>query len=393
MSRRSGFTLIEMMVASAVSLGVLAGGLVVMAQLQRRAVLEGRTAATQGALTQLQDVIGAELERAGSGSGSARLSFGGVEKYAIDVKSNEAFASDATFALPPAAYTSGGANLTSDFLEVWASDTGRALSTVRCPSSKLRDGAWICTTAAWPASMVGKNVFAVNPTMRRACAFEVTAVVGGPSTHAVRVGDPHGATAIPAGTLCAADFAASPDAKVSEFWDSDELMLVPASSRAFRVNWKTGGPVLEIDPDGTAEPLGWQVLSRHVEQLKVRFALANRAIPSAALAWYPDPATSTRALDLCPADATATPPPGCAVPGAAGFDPTLDETTVRDALMHRVRNVEVAFTARAGVADSEQVSKSGSTFLLDDESNRRDGFKRRSFAITVTPRNYASSRN
>ena len=52
-----GFTLIELMVASAIPRGVLAGGLMVTTQLQRRSVLETRTAVTQNALRALQDVV------------------------------------------------------------------------------------------------------------------------------------------------------------------------------------------------------------------------------------------------------------------------------------------------------------------------------------------------
>lgn len=392
--QRGGFTLIEMMIASAISLGVLAGGLVVMAQLQRRAVLESRTAATQSSLRALQDIVGPEFERAGSGTGSGRLSFGTTEKYAIDVKSNSAFASDSTFGLPPAAYSSGGANLTSDFIEIWSGDAAKSLSVVRCPANKVREGDFICTASAWPASMVGKNVFAVNPSKRRGCIFEVKAISGGPSTYSVKIGDAHQVTAPASNSLCDDTFAASTDPEVASFWNSDELLLMPASSRAFRVNWKSGVPVLEVDPDGTAEPAtSWQMLSRSVEQMKVRFGLVSLTAPSANLLWYPDATTGTQAIDACPADGTTTPPAGCAIPGAAGFNATLDESTIRDALMHRVRNVEVIFTARAGVPDTDTIAMVGSNYKLDEELNRRDGFKRRSFVLRVTPRNFAYLRN
>lgn len=393
-ARRAGFTLIELMVASAISLGVLAGGLVVTTQLQRRAALEMRNAATLGSLRALQDLVGPEFERAGSGTGSGRLSFGTSDKYAIDVKSNVAFASDATFSLPPSTYTSGGGNLTSDFIEIWSGDAAQALSVVRCPSNKVRSTDYICTSSAWPASMVGKNIFAVNPSKRRGCIFEVKAIGGGPSASSIKVSDAHNVTASPTDSLCDDTFAASADPAVTAFWDSDELLLMPASSRAFRVNWKSGAPALEIDPDGTAETAAsWQVLSRSVEQMKVRFGLVSLAAPSTNLVWYPDATTGTLAPDACPGDATPTPPAGCAIPGAATFNAAVDESSLRDALMHRVRNVEVIFTARSGAPDADTIVKAGSNFALDEEANRRDGFKRRSFVVRVTPRNFAYLRN
>lgn len=392
MSRR-GFTLLELMVASAISLGVLAGGMVVTTQLQRRAVLETRTAATQASLRALQEVLGPEFERAGSGTGSGRLSFGTASRYAIDVKSNEAFASDANFALPPAAYLSGGANLTSDSVELWSGDAAKALSVVRCPSNKVRSGEYVCTSAAWPASMVGKNIFAVNPSRRRGCILEVKAIGGGPSTNSIKVGDAHQVPAAPSQSLCDTNFALNPDPAIGAFWDSDELLLMPAVSRAFRINWKSGAPVLEVDPDGSTEPAGWQMLSRSIEQMKVRFGVVNTAAPVPDLTWYPDPAAATLALDACPNDGTSSPPAGCAIPGSASFNLALDESTIRDALMRRVRNVEVIFTARSGVPDSDAIERVGANYQLDDQANRRDGFKRRSFVIRVTPRNFAYLRN
>jgi len=392
--KRSGFTLLELMIASAISLGVIGGGVVVTTQLQRRSVLESRTAMTQSALRNLQDLIAPDFARAGGGTGSGRITFGSAERYAIDIKSNEAFASDSTFALPPAAYLTGGPDLTSDFVEIWSGDAASALSVVRCPSNKVRTGAFICTSSAWPASMIGKNVFAVNPSKRRGCIFEVKAVAGGPSTNAVKVDDAHGVAASPALSLCSSTFELSPDSNITSFWDSDELVLMPAMSRAFRVNWKSGSPVLEVDPDGTTESAGtWQVLSRNVEQMKVRYGLVNLATPSATLAWYPDTAAGNLAVDACPNDGTTSPPTGCMIPGASSFSAAVDESTIRDALMHRVRNVEVSFTARSGAPDIAQVAKSGTAFLLDAESNRRDGYKRRTFAIRVSPRNFGYLRN
>jgi type IV pilus assembly protein PilW len=393
MSRR-GFTLLELMIASAISLGVLAGGMLVTTQLQRRAVLESRTAATQGSLRALQEVLAPEFERAGSGTGTGRLTFGNADRYAIDVKTNEAFASDSTFALPPAAYSSGGANLASDFVEIWTADTGRALSVVRCPSNKTRQNGFICTSADWPSAMVGKNIFAVNPSKRRGCIFEVKSVSGGPSAHAVLVDDAHKVPAAPAAGLCDEGYLSNPNPDVLAFWDSDELLLIPTSSRAFRVNWKSGGPVLEVDPDGTTEDgFGWQTLAPGVEQMKVRFGLMDPLSPTPSLTWHPDPAASRLAIDACPKDGTTTPPAGCAIPGATTFNTALDEASIRDALMHRVRNVEVLFTSRSGVPDIDRIKKSGSGFALDEEANRRDGYKRRSFVIRVTPRNFAYLRN
>ncbi len=392
--KRSGFTLLELMVASAISLGVIGGGVVVTTQLQRRGVLESRTAMTQSTLRNLQDLIAPDLARAGGGTGTGRITFGSSERYAIDVKSNEAFASDSTFALPPSPYLTGGPNLTSDFVEIWSGDAASTLSVVRCPSNKVKTGNFICTSAAWPSSMVGKNAFAVNPSKRRACIFEVKSVTGGPSAFAVKVDDAHGVAAGPALSLCSSTFELSPDPNVTGFWDSDELVLMPASSRAFRVNWKSGSPALEVDPDGTAESGGtWQVLSRNVEQMKVRYGLVNLASPSATLDWYPDTTAGNLALDACPNDGTTSPPVGCTIPGASSFSTAADETTIRDALMHRVRNVEVSFTARSGAPDIAQVAKSGTAFLLDAESNRRDGYKRRTFAIRVSPRNFGYLRN
>jgi len=54
-SRRAGFTLIELMIASAIAVIVLVGGMSVGVALQRRATFEEQKMHAQGAMRSVQD--------------------------------------------------------------------------------------------------------------------------------------------------------------------------------------------------------------------------------------------------------------------------------------------------------------------------------------------------
>ena len=80
----------------------------------------------------------------------------------------------------------------------------------------------------------------------------------------------------------------------------------------------------------------------------------------------------------------------CDVPGGldaldtASGDADLDR---RDALMRRVRVVELEITTRSRRPDPDQIVEEGSGFATDEEGNLRDGFKRRTYVVHLAPRN------
>ncbi|MFY0576817.1 prepilin-type N-terminal cleavage/methylation domain-containing protein [Cystobacter fuscus] len=110
-----GFTLLELVVASSLSLIVLAAALWSAAELQRRGTFEESLMEAQNTLRAVREMLVVELQRAGMSVGSARMVFGKQQtssaddvRYAINVSPEErfdgtgAFPADPTFAPPRA---------------------------------------------------------------------------------------------------------------------------------------------------------------------------------------------------------------------------------------------------------------------------------------------------
>ncbi|MBZ4415268.1 PilW family protein [Myxococcus sp. RHSTA-1-4] len=384
-----GFSLIEMMIASTIALFIIAGAVSAGIYLQRRGLLEERTMETQNAGRAARDLLSPAVQRAGAGFGSAPLYLGGAPenlRYAVSVSSDAGFSGDPTFALPTGTY----AGMQSDVLEIFEADIARALRLDNCGASDVRmggnnNGPLCLERPAPPDSDAGipanTPLIVADPQVRAACVGVAQAGrnSGGNNNLSWTLGAP-GAAAFAANSPCSGTAPIPPlfdDARP----ESDGL-LMPLSARAFRVNWKSGQPVLEMDPDGSLGAQGYQPLSDEIERLQVR--LGVEITPGAALVYYPDPTSIPvrPALDQC-TNAACWPHLAAVDAGVMGVN-DYGPGSARDELMRRVRVVELAITARSDRPDSQSVIDGGA----DDENNPMDGYKRRHFIIRVAPRNF-----
>jgi type IV pilus assembly protein PilW len=414
-----GFSLLEVMVASTISLIVLAAALWSAAELQRRGTLEESLMSAQNAMRAVRDLLVVDLQRAGTGAGSARLVFGSRPsgaadvRYAITVSAREPFdgtglfPEDESFALPTGPY----ATRASDAIQVWSWDTeaedaaGHAIPMLpldTCPTpppspSLYRNGDTLCMLTN-PAALLDRLVLVVKPATRTACIMQVRAaneVTSAPIPYwqvSVTPGLPGNPP--PAGDLCSAP-PAIPSTQYTNFWQHDTAgaYIMPVRGVSFRINWKSGKPVLErheqtsdVKPGLPTPP--WVALSQDVEQLRARLGVKdNLAELDAEVLWFPDASVSPArpAIDSCDATCNALVP----MPDGTPWTSSLDEPTARDALMRRLRMVELTVTTRTSRADPALARKSGSDFVLDADGNPQDGFKRRTATVEVMPRNYS----
>jgi type IV pilus assembly protein PilW len=376
-----GFTLMETLVASAMGLLVLTATLTVGVHLQRKAMFEQQSSLVQGGTQAVSEFFGPMLQRAGEGMGNARINLGGASfAYAIQVTTADPFSGFPNFATPPAAY----ADRVSDSLQLRWADPTAVVPLASCLLSGAdggtggfsREASGLCTvTQSTLAS--GTPVFAVNPDLPEACSQIIT----GPSSP--------GTPGLHAPTLPATPYPSSTDAPAGDpcsikgsVYATQRTVLMPAGGVTFRVNWNGGSPVLEYTQRAPPLPSDtWIEVSRDVEQmtviLGVRDLTADAGVP---LTWFPT--NGLNAIDQCMG---MSPSGSCAVPGGMGA-PTLDPTAW-DALMRRVRAVEVRLIARSSRRDRAVAADAGS-FARDDEGNPDDGFVRRTLVLTLAPRNY-----
>ncbi|HET9158676.1 MAG TPA: hypothetical protein VFN91_18520 [Myxococcaceae bacterium] len=378
-----GFTLMETLVASAMGLLVLTATLTVGLQLQRKAIFEQQRSLVQGGTQAVTEFFGPMLQRAGEGMGNARINLGGASfAYAIQVTTGDTFSGFPDFAAPPQIY----ADRISDSLQLRWADPTAVVPLASCLMSGAdggtggfsREGGGLCTvTQASLAS--GTPVFVVNPDLPEACSQIVT----GPSSS--------GTPGIHAPTLPATPYPSSTDAPAGDpcsikgsLYATQRTVLMAAGGVTFRVNWAGGSPVLEYTQ--RAPPLpgdSWIEVSRDVEQmtvaLGVRDLTADAGVP---LTWFP--ADGRGSIDQC---VGMSPGGSCTVPGGMG-SPALDPTTW-DALMRRVRAVEVRLIARSSRRErTGTMGPDGTSFARDEDGNPDDGFVRRTLVLTLAPRNY-----
>ncbi|HZI13287.1 MAG TPA: prepilin-type N-terminal cleavage/methylation domain-containing protein, partial [Myxococcus sp.] len=230
-----GFTLLEVMIASTLSLLVIAGAVSVGVYLQRRGILEERTMEAQNAGRAARDMLVPAVQRAGAGFGKARLNVGnngGVldQRYAVWVTTNAPFTGDSTFAPPTGVY----AGLISDALEVWDADSARAVqlrNTDPACAGNVWDGTKVCAynipTDGGPAS--GSLAVVTNPEESTACVGLVGSARSS-TTLAWAAGVPGGS--LPSGAPC------STPASLGAVFTSGRSLLMPLSVRAYRVNWR-----------------------------------------------------------------------------------------------------------------------------------------------------------
>jgi prepilin-type N-terminal cleavage/methylation domain-containing protein len=387
--RPRGFTLLEVMVASTLSLLVLTGAVTVGVYLQRRGILEERTMEMQNAGRAARDLLVPALQRAGAGFGKARLNVGSNgaqldQRYAVWVTTNAPFTGDTTFAAPPAPYT----HLISDALEIWDADSTRAIqlrSHIDC-GNLVWNGAQVCAFSV-PATAPAANSLAVviNPEAQTACVGVVGAARNATTlafTPGV-VGRP-----LPGGSDCSAPAVATPEnaAIYNGGTGGTQTLLMPLTVRAYRVNWRTGRPVLEMDPDGSAGPALFEPLAQDIERIKVRMGVANLEVATGDIRFFPDSDAGVPGLDTCQNSTCWARIPGDA--GTAGPNET-GARSARDELMRRVRLVELLITARTAQPDVDLVNAGANGATRDAEGNPYDGYKRRHFIQRISPRNFA----
>ncbi|AKQ69728.1 Type IV fimbrial biogenesis protein PilW [Myxococcus hansupus] len=386
-----GFTLIEVMIASAIGIIVLAVGLMAATQMQRRALFEEQTMTAQTTGRAIKELLAADLMRTGAGMGNAPINFHDMRRHsAIQVWTEpdlstavvtRPFLADPNFALPPADY----AAFTSDVLQLhWGDTRGMVtLQSQNCSFPNVRESSQVYCTALNPSTLLQPTTtptvpaFAVNPNRQLACHLRVTGVDSG--TRRVTVEPGMGADNT--------TFGPCSDAPSGNFWNDDPTggsswFIMRAQSASYRVNWAGGTPALEYLAPGAAD---WVVVSRDVERLKVRLAVTSVAPPLGVLRWFPDVANGRPnpidecTIDTCPIE--LHPEHELAPPG------TPEE--LRDRLWQRVREVEVTLTVRTAKQDRDAFNPA-LPMALDAEGFPIDGYKRRTFTFRVTLRNFAA---
>ncbi|AEI62643.1 prepilin-type N-terminal cleavage/methylation domain-containing protein [Corallococcus macrosporus] len=389
---RRGFTLIELMVAAAMSMVVLAAAIGVSAHLQRRGLLEERIMETQNKGRAARDLMAFGVQRAGAGIGSVSLTGGRLPSgeadlfHAVWARPRATFADDPGFAPPD------DPSLLSDALEVWETDPARMVFLEQCPLPAV--AAWnedtLCLGGPPPAFLDDAVIAVVFPgtddARGWACVGQVTNLVAEGVEWAP--GIPGRAAPAEGDCTLAAATAGSPWAGTQRP-DEGGMYLLPLGSRSYRVNWASGPPVLEMDADGPAGPAGYTAVSQDIEQLQVRLGvMAPDAPPDTPVRFFPDTETGRPSLATCTQATCATHvswawDPGVPVPPDRGPGSAGDE------LMRHVRVVELSITAR-----SERVERLGNEApgARDDEGNLRDGYKRRHSVIRLAPRNFAFDR-
>ena len=387
--RSRGFTLIEVMIASTLSLLVLAGAITVGVYLQRRGLMEERTMETQNAGRAARDLLVPLLQRAGAGFGKARLNVGGNgaqvdQRYAIWVTTNATFSGDPTFAPPTGVY----ANRISDALEVWDADSAQAtqLANSGACGGKMWDGSKLCANNLVDGGIPANSLSVVtNPALQTACVGVVGVARDSVTRTIAWVAGVPGRP-LPSGSDCSTP-ALPPN--LYGGGGTNETLLMPLSVRAYRVNGFTGNPVLEEDPDGSAGPAAYQPLAQDIERIKVRLGLYNPSNPNVTdFIFFPDATAGRPAVDQC-TNATCW----ARIPGDAGVQGASETgaQSARDELMRRVRLVELSITARTQRPDLAAVEQGANGATLDEEGNPNDGYKRRHFIQRVAPRNFAIS--
>lgn len=389
-----GFTLLEMMIASALGVVVITTGLVVGTQMQKRALFEEQTMTAQVTGRTVKDVLVADVWRAGVGMGNTPLAFDvDDERSAITVWHRAdltagvlpAMPADATFVQAPTAA------LASDALQLYWGETNGAITLASCPGGAFRNGNTFCALPEASTALVTPS----GPTLavmasggrRMACPVNITAVAPGPpgpgSTSTITT---DGADKNPA----CIDGAAAWNAPTGLAIDVVNWMAMRLGGVAYRVNWANNIPTLEYRPVGEAK---WLALSRDVEQLTVREGLIDFNTPDNALQWFPNegmlpvPAQAHPAISECTLTKYDT--NECSLglleaDGSAVVKPPND-LDLRKRLRQRVRQLEVTLVIRTRRSNQEAIQPG-----LDEEGFVRDGYSRRRFTFTVEPRNFMS---
>ncbi|MFY0576815.1 hypothetical protein ACN28S_22990 [Cystobacter fuscus] len=127
-------------------------------------------------------------------------------------------------------------------------------------------------------------------------------------------------------------------------------------------------------------------LSQDVEMIRLRLGvMEDLKLPKSPVLWFPETTPERPHLEKC-TDATCGP----LVPGGTWVPHPINSPTARDALMSRVRMVQVQVITRTARLDSSLIRKDGTgAYILDADKHPQDGYKRRSSTLEIMPRNFA----
>ncbi|NTX39931.1 PilW family protein [Myxococcus sp. CA051A] len=384
--RKRGFTLLEVMISSAIGVIVLGVGLVVGMQMQRRALFEEQTMVAQVTGRAVKDLLTLDVQRAGIGMSNSPIQFAdGDQRFAIqswtglDMRvATGPFASDLGFSLPTnAPYT----DMASDVLQLFWGDPRSMISLTGCDggiSSNVRVGAELCTTpnpptVLKPAAGPPTPILVANPTQGAlACHFRLTDV---------RAGD---ARVVASPGLGIANTNNGPCSDpLDPLWQRAGWVAMRTVSAAYRVNWAGGSPALEYMAPGANT---WAVVSRDVEQMTVRYGVINLNLPNNAYRWFPAVPGGT-SIDQCTMNGTTA----CTVDVLVSDEtPVTTNEELRARLRQRVREVEITLVIRTPRSDRSVVDPA-TINVLDQDFFPQDGFKRRTYTLRVTPRNFVSA--
>ncbi|NOK07606.1 PilW family protein [Corallococcus exercitus] len=408
-----GFTLLEVMIASALGVMVITTGLVVSAQMQKRALFEEQTMTAQVTGRAVKEMLTLDIARAGTGMGNAPISFitAGVtdERSAItvwrqpDLKTGVGtpFGADANFEPPPVGFP------VSDAIQFYWGDTNGMITLTPCTTGNVgkvrRSKSEFCAKPNASTAMVTPSgptsAIMVSGGNRVACPVTITAIspsATDPSTITVN-------GALAESPMCD-DFSSG-----STIWtptsgsDVVNWLALRLGGAAYRVNWKGGIPTLEYRAQGSAT---WSVLSRDVEQLTVRegvvdFDPALKATLDQyyAMEWYPSVAGETNHrnpgvahpaisecdeakynLNACKADDLDA--NGNPLPGLSTFPAADRKKEVIKRLRQRVRELEVTLVIR-----TRRINRDADMTGTDEEGLAKDGYTRRRYTFRVAARN------
>jgi type IV pilus assembly protein PilW len=385
-----GFTLLELMIASALGIIVITTGLVVGTQMQKRALFEEQTMMAQVTGRTVKDLILHDVWRAGVGMGNTPIAFNnGDERSALMVWNKPdltagvlpAMPADVTFQQAPTAA------LASDALQIHWGETQGAITLTTCANTKFRSGNEFCAGPGVSTALIQPSgptrAIMASGGARTACPVTITNVVPGAG------GVKSTITIDSSKTLAAVcgDGAAGWGAPTGTSTDVVNWMAMRLGGTAYRVNWRGNIPTLEYQLVGQA---GWSVLSRDVEQLTVREGVIDFANSDNRLTWFPEkttpappvPRVSISECTLAKYDTGECSLGGKEADGSLVVRPATNDE-LRKRLRQRVRQLEITLVIRT--RRTNQDAAMGGT---DEEGNVRDGYSRRRFTFTVEPRNF-----
>ncbi|MFY2556275.1 prepilin-type N-terminal cleavage/methylation domain-containing protein [Corallococcus terminator] len=389
---QGGFTLLEVMISSAIGVIVLGVGLVVGMQMQRRALFEEQTMVAQVTGRAVKDLLTLDVQRAGMGMGNSPIQFSeGDQRFALmswskmDMRLAPApFTADPGFSLPLAG--TPYVDMASDVLQLYWGDPRTMLTLGGCSGGgdSVRNSGQLCTPSNPSMALVPSGgptstpVIVSNPTEGDvACHFRLTQIQNNPAPTAARVtATPgHGAATTNTG-LCATEG----DPK----WRDLGWTLMRTVGAAYRVNWAGGSPALEYLAPGAAN---WAVVSRDVERMQIRHAVIDLTQPNNAYRWFPTSLTTGTPIDKCTINGATA----CTVDVLAPTEaPIANDADLRARLRQRVREVEITLVIRTARSDRSVVDPA-TINVLDKDDFPQDGFKRRTYTLRVAPRNFVTA--